>query len=127
MEHWGLPSYPWTAGPQEELQQQEEEAPTELEAQTFECVACSKKFRSEKQLRNHESSRKHLEMVAVLREVLQGEELEAGLPTAQPGHGLEGGAGVGEAAGRPEKGRSKKQKQKRKQARMRGGHRCVSF
>ncbi|KAK1372126.1 DnaJ subfamily member [Heracleum sosnowskyi] len=38
------------------------------------CVACGKKFKSEKQWRNHEQSKKHKEKVAELREAFEYEE-----------------------------------------------------
>ncbi|KAD1436643.1 hypothetical protein R6Q59_029044 [Mikania micrantha] len=40
------------------------------------CVACGKKFKSEKQWKNHEQSKKHKEKVAELREAFGGEEQE---------------------------------------------------
>ncbi|KAL1810743.1 hypothetical protein ACET3Z_020808 [Daucus carota] len=40
----------------------------------FYCVACGKKFKSEKQWRNHEQSKKHKEKVAELREAFEYEE-----------------------------------------------------
>lgn len=41
------------------------------------CVVCEKRFRSAGQLSNHERSKKHLEAVAELRELLQEEEEDA--------------------------------------------------
>lgn len=41
------------------------------------CVVCEKRFRSAGQLANHERSKKHLEAVAELRELLQEEEEDA--------------------------------------------------
>ncbi|MQL98800.1 hypothetical protein Taro_031516 [Colocasia esculenta] len=38
------------------------------------CVVCSKKFKSDKQWKNHEQSKKHKEKVAELRESLQAED-----------------------------------------------------
>ncbi|XP_052179925.1 DNAJ protein JJJ1 homolog [Diospyros lotus] len=40
------------------------------------CVVCSKKFKSEKQWKNHEQSKKHKEKVAELREAYGSEEVE---------------------------------------------------
>lgn len=40
------------------------------------CVACSKKFKSDKQWKNHEQSKKHKEKVAELREAFRDEEGE---------------------------------------------------
>ncbi|VFQ87514.1 unnamed protein product [Cuscuta campestris] len=38
------------------------------------CIACGKKFKSEKQWKNHEQSKKHKEKIAVLREALSDED-----------------------------------------------------
>nr|GMC75418.1 DnaJ protein JJJ1 homolog [Ipomoea batatas] len=40
------------------------------------CIACGKKFKSEKQWKNHEQSKKHKEKVAALREAFSGEDKE---------------------------------------------------
>ena len=40
----------------------------------FYCVVCSKKFKSEKQLRNHEKSKKHLHVLEEMRRFLEEEE-----------------------------------------------------
>ncbi|KAG6411744.1 hypothetical protein SASPL_129828 [Salvia splendens] len=42
----------------------------------FYCVACSKKFRSDKQWKNHEQSKKHKEKVTQLREAFHEEDIE---------------------------------------------------
>ncbi|GER46002.1 DNAJ heat shock N-terminal domain-containing protein [Striga asiatica] len=42
----------------------------------FYCVVCSKKFKSDKQWRNHEQSKKHKEKVAELREAFSEEDKE---------------------------------------------------
>ncbi|XP_068654635.1 DNAJ protein JJJ1 homolog [Aristolochia californica] len=42
----------------------------------FYCVACNKKFKSEKQWINHEKSKKHKEKVAELRDVFEQEDFE---------------------------------------------------
>lgn len=52
---------------QESVQDEEEE---------LYCIVCKKRFKSEKQWKNHEKSRKHLENVAQLRDVLLEEELD---------------------------------------------------
>jgi hypothetical protein len=41
------------------------------------CVVCEKRFRSAGQLANHERSKKHLEAVAELRQLLEEEEQDA--------------------------------------------------
>lgn len=46
------------------------------------CPACDKSFKTEKAMKNHEKSKKHREMVALLRQQLQEEEEEFSLGTA---------------------------------------------
>jgi hypothetical protein len=41
------------------------------------CVVCEKRFRSAGQLANHERSKKHLEALAELRQLLEEEEQDA--------------------------------------------------
>ncbi|XP_062027209.1 DNAJ protein JJJ1 homolog [Rosa rugosa] len=48
-----------------------EEEEEEKERDEWECVVCRKVFRSERQCRNHEQSKKHLRMVAKLMELLE--------------------------------------------------------
>ncbi|XVE56818.1 hypothetical protein DITRI_Ditri04bG0041300 [Diplodiscus trichospermus] len=50
----------------------------EREKEELYCVACGKKFKSEKQWKNHEQSKKHKEKVAELRESFINEEEEEG-------------------------------------------------
>ncbi|XP_066472333.1 dnaJ homolog subfamily C member 21 [Tiliqua scincoides] len=45
------------------------------------CPACDKSFKTEKAMKNHEKSKKHREMVALLRQQLQEEEEEFSLGT----------------------------------------------
>ncbi|KAH7550761.1 hypothetical protein JRO89_XS13G0264200 [Xanthoceras sorbifolium] len=58
-------------GIEEELEDESEKKRNE-----FYCVACGKKFKSEKQWKNHEQSKKHKEKVAELRETFANEEEE---------------------------------------------------
>ncbi|KAK3194335.1 hypothetical protein Dsin_025645 [Dipteronia sinensis] len=62
----------------DEVEPIEEESEEEIEKQRneFYCVACGKKFKSEKQWKNHEQSKKHKEKVAELRETFVNEEEE---------------------------------------------------
>ncbi|XP_057791860.1 DNAJ protein JJJ1 homolog isoform X2 [Salvia miltiorrhiza] len=63
----------------EEIEEEEEdEAEDSLEEKKneFYCVACSKKFRSDKQWKNHEQSKKHKEKVVELREAFREEDIE---------------------------------------------------
>ncbi|KAJ6656090.1 hypothetical protein lerEdw1_004139 [Lerista edwardsae] len=46
------------------------------------CPACDKSFKTEKAMKNHEKSKKHREMVALLRQQLQEEEEEFSLSAA---------------------------------------------
>ncbi|PRQ17967.1 putative transcription factor C2H2 family [Rosa chinensis] len=48
-----------------------EEEEEEKERDEWECVVCRKVYRSERQCRNHEQSKKHLRMVAKLMELLE--------------------------------------------------------
>lgn len=50
---------------------------SEEEVEEHYCVVCEKRFRSAGQLSNHERSKKHLEAVAELRQLLEEEEQDA--------------------------------------------------
>lgn len=50
---------------------------SEEEVEEHFCVVCEKRFRSAGQLANHERSKKHLEAVAELRQLLEEEEQDA--------------------------------------------------
>ncbi|XP_042049419.1 DNAJ protein JJJ1 homolog [Salvia splendens] len=61
----------------EEVEEEDEsEDALEEKKNEFYCVACSKKFRSDKQWKNHEQSKKHKEKVAQLREAFLEEDIE---------------------------------------------------
>ncbi|KAH6755817.1 hypothetical protein C2S53_009089 [Perilla frutescens var. hirtella] len=62
----------------EEFDEDEDEDEDALEEKKneFYCVACSKKFRSDKQWKNHEQSKKHKEKVAELRNAFREEDEE---------------------------------------------------
>ncbi|KAL1551400.1 DNAJ protein JJJ1 [Salvia divinorum] len=60
----------------EEVEEDESEDALEEKKNEFYCVACSKKFRSDKQWKNHEQSKKHKEKVAQLREAFLEEDVE---------------------------------------------------
>lgn len=61
----------------EEMEQKgRNEESKEKEKEELYCVACGKKFKSEKQWKNHEQSKKHKEKVAELRESFVDEEEE---------------------------------------------------
>ncbi|XP_057772855.1 DNAJ protein JJJ1 homolog [Salvia miltiorrhiza] len=60
----------------EDFEEDESEDALEEKKNEFYCVACSKKFRSDKQWKNHEQSKKHKEKVAELREAFREEDME---------------------------------------------------
>ncbi|KAF5477154.1 hypothetical protein F2P56_003826 [Juglans regia] len=57
----------------EELHEEDEES-KRREGKEFYCVVCGKKFKSEKQWKNHEQSKKHKEKVAEFRDSLADDE-----------------------------------------------------
>ncbi|KAI9707263.1 MAG: hypothetical protein M1836_000223 [Candelina mexicana] len=54
---------------------EEESQESEIEEQHYECVACHKIFKSEKQFEAHERSKKHLKEVQLLRKKMQKEDV----------------------------------------------------
>ncbi|MBA0689345.1 hypothetical protein Goari_007077 [Gossypium aridum] len=68
----------WAKVEEEEVDNWDEMDDKEREKEEFYCVACGKKFKSEKQWKNHEQSKKHKEKVAELRESFIEEEEEEG-------------------------------------------------
>ncbi|KAL3655293.1 hypothetical protein CASFOL_001079 [Castilleja foliolosa] len=60
----------------DEVEDNESEDAVEEKRKEFYCVVCSKKFKSDKQWRNHEQSKKHKEKVAELREAFSEEDKE---------------------------------------------------
>nr|GFC76747.1 DnaJ protein JJJ1 homolog [Tanacetum cinerariifolium] len=54
----------------------QEEVEVEDKRNEFYCVACGKKFKSDKQWKNHEQSKKHKEKVAELRDAFSEEDRE---------------------------------------------------
>lgn len=69
----------------EEPAAEEDEESSESEIESFECVACHKHFKSQKQFEAHERSKKHLKAVKQLRRemLLQDEELDLE-PVSEP-------------------------------------------
>ncbi|KAK6925103.1 Zinc finger, double-stranded RNA binding [Dillenia turbinata] len=57
-------------------EEQEDENGEEEEGEEYYCVACKKRFKSEKQWKNHERSKKHKEKVAELKAEFDEEDLE---------------------------------------------------
>ncbi|XP_050256407.1 DNAJ protein JJJ1 homolog [Quercus robur] len=61
-------------GDGKEVEEEEEEEEEERKRKEFYCVVCGKKFKSDKQWKNHEQSKKHKEKVAEFRDSLGDEE-----------------------------------------------------
>ncbi|XP_042308234.1 dnaJ homolog subfamily C member 21 [Sceloporus undulatus] len=76
------------------------------------CPACDKSFKTEKAMKNHEKSKKHREMVALLRQQLEEEEEEFALGTIDE-NGLDSKEEE-ETEEMPKQKLSKKQKKKQK-------------
>ncbi|XP_053505503.1 dnaJ homolog subfamily C member 21 isoform X1 [Ictalurus furcatus] len=83
------------------------------------CPACDKSFKTDKAMKNHEKSKKHREMVALLRQQLQEEEESLSLNSAErDGEEEEDEEKEGEDEEREDSSRqklSKKQKKKQRQ------------
>ncbi|XP_029025665.1 dnaJ homolog subfamily C member 21 isoform X1 [Betta splendens] len=90
------------------------------------CPACDKSFKSDKAMKNHEKSKKHREMVALLRQQLQEEEesLSSNLEEKEEleeeigQEEVEVEEGEEEEEERPRQKLSKKQKRKKKQQKV---------
>jgi hypothetical protein len=65
---------PWCCCCCQQGDDDDDEEEEEEEVEQHYCVVCEKRFRSAAQLANHEKSKKHLEAVTALREVLEEEE-----------------------------------------------------
>lgn len=64
----------------------EDEESSESEIESFECVACNKNFKSEKQFDAHEKSKKHIKAVKQLTREMRFQDVQLDLdkPTAEP-------------------------------------------
>ncbi|XP_041825349.1 dnaJ homolog subfamily C member 21 isoform X2 [Melanotaenia boesemani] len=83
------------------------------------CPACDKSFKSDKAMKNHEKSKKHREMVALLRQQLEEEEDSLGLNNdGNDGDENEQEEEEEEEEEKPRQKLSKKQKRKRKQQKV---------
>ncbi|KAK4362295.1 hypothetical protein RND71_017536 [Anisodus tanguticus] len=60
----------------EEIEESDEDEKKKADVNELYCVACSKKFKSEKQWKNHEQSKKHKEKITALREAFDDEDDE---------------------------------------------------
>ncbi|KAL4382903.1 hypothetical protein GQ457_15G006230 [Hibiscus cannabinus] len=74
----------WAKVEEDKVDDWDEMEENEREKEEFYCVACSKKFKSEKQWKNHEQSKKHKEKVEELRESFIDEEEEEGDLEVEP-------------------------------------------
>ncbi|KAL2482078.1 DNAJ heat shock N-terminal domain-containing protein [Forsythia ovata] len=66
----------WTKAEEVESEESEDAVEEDAKKKELYCVACGKKFKSDKQWKNHEQSKKHKEKVAELREALGEEDRE---------------------------------------------------
>jgi DnaJ family protein A protein 5 len=62
----------WVQASEDKLEEQDSES-EESEAEVLECVACNKRFKSEKQFESHERSKKHLKAIQELRRQMKKE------------------------------------------------------
>ncbi|CAI9590310.1 unnamed protein product [Staurois parvus] len=82
------------------------------------CPACDKAFKTDKAMKNHEKSKKHREMVALLRQQLEAEEEEYSASVGEDSSVLDGGGEVLSEDQEPEetlKSKSSKKQKKKKQ------------
>ncbi|XP_044029546.1 dnaJ homolog subfamily C member 21 isoform X1 [Siniperca chuatsi] len=83
------------------------------------CPACDKSFKSDKAMKNHEKSKKHREMVALLRQQLEEDEVSLGLNLdGKEGREEENEEEEEEEEDKPRQKLSKKQKRKKKQQKV---------
>ncbi|XP_041667258.1 dnaJ homolog subfamily C member 21 isoform X2 [Cheilinus undulatus] len=83
------------------------------------CPACDKSFKSDKAMKNHEKSKKHREMVALLRQQLEEEEESLGLNTnGKEEDDEQEEEEEDEEEDKPKQKLSKKQKRKKKQQKV---------
>ncbi|XP_017262992.1 dnaJ homolog subfamily C member 21 isoform X2 [Kryptolebias marmoratus] len=96
------------------------EQPDELTIECYDdlyCPACDKSFKSDKAMKNHEKSKKHREMVVLLRQQLEEEDDSLGLSMDGKEDGEKENESVEEEEEeeKPKQKLSKKQKRKKKQ------------
>ncbi|KAM4634274.1 dnaJ homolog subfamily C member 21 isoform 2-T2 [Polymixia lowei] len=82
------------------------------------CPACDKSFKSDKAMKNHEKSKKHREMVALLRQHLEEEEDLLGLNSEERDGREDEDEQELEEEDKPRQKLSKKQKKKKKQQKV---------
>ncbi|KAA0719836.1 DnaJ -like protein subfamily C member 21 [Triplophysa tibetana] len=81
------------------------------------CPACDKSFKSDKAMKNHEKSKKHREMVALLRQQLEEEDKSLGQNSADREEDEEDDDEEDEVNDTPRQKLSKRQKRKKRQQR----------
>lgn len=79
------------------------------------CPACDKSFKSDKAMKNHEKSKKHREMVALLRQQLEEEDKSLSQNSAEREEEEDDDDGSDELDGTPRQKLSKRQKKKKRQ------------
>ncbi|XP_067279001.1 dnaJ homolog subfamily C member 21 [Pseudorasbora parva] len=79
------------------------------------CPACDKSFKSDKAMKNHEKSKKHREMVALLRQQLEEEDKSLSQNSAEREEEEEEDDDSDELDGTPRQKLSKRQKKKKRQ------------
>uniref|UniRef100_A0A3Q3G5E3 DnaJ homolog subfamily C member 21 n=1 Tax=Kryptolebias marmoratus TaxID=37003 RepID=A0A3Q3G5E3_KRYMA len=103
-----------------EEEEVEMDQPDELTIECYDdlyCPACDKSFKSDKAMKNHEKSKKHREMVVLLRQQLEEEDDSLGLSMDGKEDGEKENESVEEEEEeeKPKQKLSKKQKRKKKQ------------
>ncbi|XP_004508679.1 DNAJ protein JJJ1 homolog [Cicer arietinum] len=85
----------WAKVDEEEVEDlfEEDEFEGKKDEKEFYCVLCGKKFKSEKQWKNHEQSKKHKEKVAQFRDSLEDEEEELEVEVEEEGGSEREGVG----------------------------------
>ncbi|ORX97289.1 hypothetical protein BCR34DRAFT_628636 [Clohesyomyces aquaticus] len=78
-----VPAWAQARDPQEEMEEEEEE----IEEEHWECVACNKTFKSERQYDAHEKSKKHQKAVHALKRKMQKDNARLNLDDDVPSSG----------------------------------------
>ncbi|XP_021175374.2 dnaJ homolog subfamily C member 21 isoform X1 [Fundulus heteroclitus] len=104
-----------------DAEQPNEDDPTVDYYDDLYCPACDKSFKSDKAMKNHEKSKKHREMVVLLRQQLEGEDnlfCLNGKEDGEDGNDLQDEEEEVEEEEQPRQKLSKKQKRKKKQQKV---------
>ncbi|XP_073477079.1 dnaJ homolog subfamily C member 21 [Aquarana catesbeiana] len=84
------------------------------------CPACDKNLKTDKAMKNHEKSKKHREMVALLRQQLQAEEVEYSAAVGEDNNVLDGEGAVLSEDQEPEETPKPKANKKQKKKKQKG-------